>query len=199
MVEGLPDLRLVRARLSSADVALLPVLSPAERARVEAAERPADAGRLLVSAALTRAVLGECLGCDPAEATVSRSCPDCGGEHGPVSAAGPAVSVSHAGPWIVLAASRLPVGIDVESEAAVRAAGVGQTCEEWVRGEARVKFETLAAMRAATGRERVPAAPLALDLGPGWRCALVCATALVRPGEPEWEDGDALLAELRRM
>ncbi len=124
---------------------LLALLDPAERAR--AASLPAEqAARFVLARALLREVLGERLGC-PAQAVLLRvRCPVCGGPHGRIEVARPGdldasprgdlvpsprgdlepspphVSVTRAGPLIAVAVTGAgPVGVDVESHAAVAA------------------------------------------------------------------------------
>lgn len=109
-----PDLRPWLAHLDSA-----------ERAR--AATLPVQqASRFVQARALLRGVLGDRLGCPARAVALHVECPACGGAHGPVVVAegrGPFVSVTRAGPLIAVAVTDVgPVGVDIESHAAVAAA-----------------------------------------------------------------------------
>lgn len=153
--------------LTAVDRSLTVAVSPAELARAEAYERPADRGRSLLGAALLRATVAERLGVRPVEVVVDRTCSDCGGGHGRPRILGPGsalpwVSVSHSGVLVVVAISTDgPIGVDVQ-----RVADLADPEEAgaWVRGEARLK--------AGRGDARELAAPL-----PGYVGALVTAGA----------------------
>ena len=137
--------------LVAADRALLELLDPTERARVQALERPADQGRSLLGAALLRVAVGEHLGVPPGEVVIDRTCADCGGPHGRPRVLGagadaPQVSVSHSGLLVVVALSaEVPVGIDVQrvTDLADTAGAPDETgAQAWVRREAAFKAGT---------------------------------------------------------
>lgn len=126
--------------LVAADRGLLEILDETERARVESLDRAADRGRSMLGAALLRVAVAAHVGVPPGDLVVDRTCPECGGPHGPprVVAAGrtpPHVSVSHSGVVVMVALSRPgPVGVDVQ-----RVTDVPGHALEWVRREAMVK------------------------------------------------------------
>lgn len=108
------------------------VLDDAERARAHALPA-AVAERFVLGRVLLRAVLGQHLACDPAAVRLDVRCARCGGPHGRVRVAGPLgdaataphVSLTRSGPLVAVALSvHVPVGVDVESVAAVSAAPV---------------------------------------------------------------------------
>ena len=150
----------------------LHLLDAAERAR--AATLPVrQASRFVQARALLRGVLGARLRCPAADVTLQVVCPGCGGEHGPVllaGGAGPFLSVTRAGPLIAVAVTdHGPVGVDVESYAAVAAAplagiGLAVTGHRHLRraadprAPARAWVSTEAALKAAgTGLRTDPA------------------------------------------
>ncbi|MEZ0493451.1 4'-phosphopantetheinyl transferase superfamily protein [Kineococcus sp. TBRC 1896] len=93
-----------------------------ERRRADRLRRSDDRDRSLVAAHLLRVAAARLAGIDAAEVVVTRACRTCGadGDHGrPVvrrgPAAGVALSASHAGDVVVVAASTAgPVGVDVD-------------------------------------------------------------------------------------
>ncbi|GAA4285947.1 4'-phosphopantetheinyl transferase family protein [Georgenia daeguensis] len=117
------------------DVWLLPrptVLPPlawlddAERTRA-ATLPPGRAAEFVAGRRLLRAVLGQRLGLPPDQVPLVARCPRCGDPHGQVRVLAGApwhVSVSRSGPLVAVATAELPVGVDVESVAAVGAAPV---------------------------------------------------------------------------
>lgn len=127
--------------LDTVDRGLRSRVDPAELARVDAYDRPADAARSLLGAALLRVAVAEHLGVAPADVRVDRRCSDCGEDHGAprIIAPDPAlwVSVSHSGLLVVVALdTEGPVGIDVQ-----RVADLADPADAaaWVRAEALVK------------------------------------------------------------
>lgn len=107
------------------------VLSAAELARAD--DLPAgQSQRFVLGRALLRAAVASTLGCHASDVVLTARCPECGGEHGAVTVEAPGtpigaphVSLTRAGPLIGVALSHGgPVGIDVESVAAVSAAPV---------------------------------------------------------------------------
>lgn len=95
----------------------LPVdlLSEDERARANAFRRDEDRRNSVAASLLVRFVAGTALGMAPGAVTVTRRCPNCRGAHGPPYVArGPFLSVSHCEGYAVVAASSVPVGVDVE-------------------------------------------------------------------------------------
>lgn len=104
-------------------------LSPAERSRAERFRDADSRSRFVVGAHLLRHAVEEETGVARDDFVVTRRCPDCGREHGrpvisPARPEGSAavrdveVSVSHSGPWVVVAlSSGVPVGVDIEVEA----------------------------------------------------------------------------------
>lgn len=95
-------------------------LDSVERERFHEYQRADDQARFLTGALLVRHVYAADLGIDPAAVRLDRRCTSCGRPHGKVRpAAGAqtavAVSVSHSGRWVAVAAYRgAAVGVDVE-------------------------------------------------------------------------------------
>ena len=118
-------------------------LDDAERSRAEALP-PARAAEFVTARRLLRAVLGQRFGLPPGQVRLVARCARCGGPHGQVRVlTGPVavgrsvpdgrlagavrqchVSVTRSGPLIAAATAELPVGVDVESVAAVTSAPV---------------------------------------------------------------------------
>ena len=112
-------------------------LDAAERARARSLSAH-QAPRFVQARALLRGVVGDHLHCTPRTVPLRVECPDCGGAHGPVlvdtgtrtgtgtgtdRAAGPFVSITRAGSLMAVAVPDAgPVGVDIESHAAVSAA-----------------------------------------------------------------------------
>jgi len=94
---------------------LVALLDAHERARLGRFRREGDAARYLAAHALTRVVLGDRLGRDPARLEFDRTC-RCGEPHGkPTVAGGPGFSFTHAGAVVGVAVlDGGPVGLDVE-------------------------------------------------------------------------------------
>lgn len=94
-------------------------LDSSELARVNRMVNDVDRQRFLTGVAMTRALYSRLTGLDAADVPLRRYCSSCGGPHGPVSTELPIAirtSVSHAGEWVVLAATAgAPVGVDVEA------------------------------------------------------------------------------------
>jgi 4'-phosphopantetheinyl transferase len=93
-------------------------LDSAERQRIERFRRPADRDRFLLGGCLVRALAAARLAVAPGRVGLDRSCPDCQEPHGKVRVVGDslAVSVSHSGDWVLVAATVAgEVGVDVES------------------------------------------------------------------------------------
>lgn len=107
------------------------VLDDAERARAVALPSPA-VGRFVLGRVLLRAVLAQRLGCSAVAVGLQVRCARCGGDHGrvrvldpPGGAGTPHVSLTRSGPLVAVALTDAgPVGVDVESVAAVSAAPV---------------------------------------------------------------------------
>lgn len=106
-----------RPRDPSAHPRLVSLLDVHERERMAALRRDADRARYLAAHALTRVVLGEHLGLDPAGLVLDRTC-RCGRPHGKPRLAGrpdaPGFSLTHSGELVGVALGPGPVGIDVE-------------------------------------------------------------------------------------
>lgn len=120
------------ATLSSAPDPVEAWLDEVELGRVDALTRAEDRLRFRLSRALLRSLVGELSGVAAASVRLSYACARCGRPHGRpvVVAPEPArrwwVSIAHAGDRVVVAASAVgPVGVDVESLAAVGVDGVG--------------------------------------------------------------------------
>jgi 4'-phosphopantetheinyl transferase len=114
-----PACRVWWARLGQVRPGHLRLLDRVERERRDRYRSDADRDRFTLSASLTRLVLGEMLGRPPDRLAIERRCSDCGGPHGRPRLAddksAPAISLSHSGDRVVLAA--VPdgaVGVDVE-------------------------------------------------------------------------------------
>ncbi|MGV8883527.1 MAG: 4'-phosphopantetheinyl transferase family protein [Rhodoglobus sp.] len=140
------ELRFLRLPLSAQQRAeALAVLSPAEVERYTVTPRDDFiAGRLLL-----RTVLAELTGAAPDEVVLDATCPDCGKQHGRVTAPGTDlyVSISHSAEVAVVAVADVPIGIDVESEPSPEAlAAIGAVAGEasitrWTRVEAVLKAD----------------------------------------------------------
>ena len=147
--------------LTAANHAVLDLLDPAERAKVEALERPADRARSLLGAALLRVAVADRLGVAPAEVVVDRTCDECAGPHGAPQIVGPGparlwVSVSHSGLLVVAAVSAHgAVGVDVQRLADIDDPARGS---RWVRGEALLKARTTARHPPDATRQHLRAA-----------------------------------------
>jgi 4'-phosphopantetheinyl transferase len=132
--------------------ALVEMLDEHERERLRRFRRPADVARYLAAHALTRIVLGECLGKAPSALVIDRTC-RCGAQHGKPTlvGGGPGFSLSHAGDVVGVAVlDGGVVGLDVEavrpmSDLAATARHVGAPAEPaaffraWTRKEALLK------------------------------------------------------------
>lgn len=96
-------------------------LAPAERARRDRLRRAADRHRFAAAWWLTRQVLGQRTGRDPATLTFTRRCRRCGDpDHGKprLVGDGPEFNLSHSGDRVLLAVSdHAEVGVDVEQRA----------------------------------------------------------------------------------
>jgi 4'-phosphopantetheinyl transferase len=122
------------------------MLTPAERARIAVDPHPE---RFLAGRMLLRELAAELTGRDPASTTVTAACPDCGLEHGGPRVDGLFVSLSHAGEFVVAAASATgPVGVDAERRdggadrvAALHDVAGGDSLEHWTRVEAVLKAD----------------------------------------------------------
>lgn len=105
-----------------------PWLSESERARAASYRRAVDCDRFTVGAALVRLAVARHTGGDPRGAVIDRTCLECGRPHGrpTATASGLALSVSHAGAMVVVAASTdaVAVGVDIEQVPARIEAGV---------------------------------------------------------------------------
>ncbi|WP_338750720.1 4'-phosphopantetheinyl transferase family protein [Janibacter alittae] len=121
------------ADLRSADARLFGLLDDRETERLDRMERAADRGRFVLGAALLRLAVGAATGEEPRSVAVGRTCADCGGDHGAPRVDGVRVSVTHAGPLVLVATAADAVGVDVE------AADRGDDVARWVLAEARFK------------------------------------------------------------
>ncbi|WP_214405138.1 4'-phosphopantetheinyl transferase family protein [Pseudonocardia lacus] len=167
---------------------LVVLLDDTERARLPRFRLPADRARYLAAHALTRLVLADAVGADPAELRFDRTC-RCGEQHGkPVLPGGPGFSLTHAGDVVGVAVHSGPVGLDVERArplsditamaAHVRSPGEAVADEAafftlWTRKEALLK---------ATG-EGLSAPMSDITLGPDGVLGWVGAGA---PTQPVW-------------
>jgi 4'-phosphopantetheinyl transferase len=102
------------ARLAAHHVALAPLLSDAELARIAGFEAPADRLRRTVARGCLRLLLAAYLGGCPAAVEIVQRCPECGGPHGALRVRGLCASLSYAPTAAVLAVARSHVGVDVE-------------------------------------------------------------------------------------
>jgi len=140
------ELRFVRLPLSADERAeALAVLSPAEQQRYTAGPTESFlAGRLLL-----RNLLTDITGTAANEVILDATCPDCGKQHGRVTAPGTDlhVSISHSAEVVVVAVAGVPIGIDVEGEPSPEAlAAIGAVAGEasitrWTRVEAVLKAD----------------------------------------------------------
>ncbi len=156
------------AGLSSSRVGLEDLLDARERTRLAGLDLPADRARFLVGAALLRTAAGRAVATSPVKVEIDRSCPKCGGPHGPPRVAGgPHVSVSHSGVLVVVAlCADVAVGVDVQRVADL----AGRDAVSWTRQEARFK--------ACGGAEHTqPSTTIALESPlPGYAAALAVAS-----------------------
>jgi len=117
------------------EIAAATTLTLGERSRAATME-PRRAAGFVTGRLLLRAALAAHLGCPPRQVLLDATC-RCGAQHGPVRVlhAGPWVSVSRHGP-IVAVALRVagPVGVDLESVAAVGAAPLTNVLRASVAG-----------------------------------------------------------------
>lgn len=174
----MPSIRVRRADVAPAD-ALLPLLTPGERERLDRAA-PADRDVVASALLLARRTVAEACGIGADRVRVRRRCPRCGStahgvpvadraDGGPV----PHLSLSRATDLVVVAVSDAgPVGVDAES---TRRAGAGSH------------------PRADTGRPRADAGPHPradagphprADAGPHPRADEHLARVVLAPGEP---------------
>ena len=141
------ELRFLRLPLSAEQrVTALAVLSPAEVERYATESNPDGfiAGRLLL-----RTLVAELAGSTPSGIVLDATCPDCGKQHGRVTAPGTPfhVSISHAADVVVVAAADEPIGIDLEAEptpealAAIAAVAGEASITRWTRVEAVLKAD----------------------------------------------------------
>lgn len=124
------------ADLRSADARLFALLDHDERTRLDRLATGADRGRLALGAALLRVAVAAATGVTARSVTVERTCAECGRPHGMPRVDGAHVSVSHAGPLVLVATADIAVGVDVES------ADRGDDVRRWVLDEARYKTGT---------------------------------------------------------
>lgn len=229
-VEGVPGSGVVvdvlAVRTGGLEAVAEHLLGPAERARADGYRRAEDRRTSVVASLLVRAVAGRALGVAPGAVQVERRCPRCGGPHGaPYVAGAPLLSVSHCAGLVVVASSRLPVGVDAEpadrrdvSDVAGILLGAGEPVpaddvgllRTWVRKEAVLKATghgltvDLAEVRVSAPGD--PAAVVHHGPDPGLPIALadltlpgaVGAVAVVTDARLEVRtvDGAALLAGL---
>ena len=157
------------------------LLTATELERAGAFRRVADRERYRSAHVLARLVVAELGGVAAEQVVITQTCRWCGGTHGrPVveHPAGVFVSWSHAGERVLAAATRLgPLGVDVESVAAVERARVGEDAPAWVRKESLLKATgdglTIPVERADTGPGAVVAE---LDVGAGYAACLTVLT-----------------------
>lgn len=90
------------------------LLDPQELERAARFRLPDDRARFVVGASLSRLVIGDRLGIPPRYVVLDRRCGRCGQPHGKPSTNGVEFSVSHGGGFVLVALSRVPVGIDIE-------------------------------------------------------------------------------------
>ncbi|MFS0704165.1 4'-phosphopantetheinyl transferase superfamily protein, partial [Cellulomonas sp. 179-A 9B4 NHS] len=104
--------------LDMPDAVFLPVLDPAERARLDTLPVPLRTP-FVQARALLRVAVGLRTGVAPAAVGLAARCPECAGDHGPVTVTAPAapplhVSLSRSGPVLAVALTDAgPVGVDV--------------------------------------------------------------------------------------
>lgn len=130
------------------------LLNAADRARLESGSESMRirfrAGRTALLTAAARFT-----GVEPRTLTIDATCPDCGRSHGrPRVVGAPApvhISLTHAGGRAIAVASAVPVGVDAETRAALRAQRAGvrlvapasgaESLRHWTRVEAVVKAD----------------------------------------------------------
>lgn len=159
----MPPIRVRRADVVAAS-ALLPLLAPRERERLDRAA-PADRDAVASVLLLARVAVAEACGVEPDAVRVRRRCPRCGSaahgapvadrvDGGPV----PHLSLSRGGDVVVVALTDAgPVGVDVEPTSA----GVARACPGPDRPRPHVEPATPGAGRARTDEDlaRVVLAP----------------------------------------
>jgi 4'-phosphopantetheinyl transferase len=164
------------------------LLTATELERAAGFRRQADRERFRSAHVLARLVIAELAGVPVASIALHQTCRWCEGPHGRPYVDHPAdafVSWSHAGDRVVAAATYLgPVGVDVESVAAVAQARVGDDAVSWVRKESLLKAP---GDGLTVPVEKVVAHPGAavtdLDVGDGYAGCLTVLTT----GEPRVE------------
>lgn len=159
------ELRFVHLPLSADERAeALAVLSPGEHERYTATPRDSFlAGRLLL-----RNLLADLTGSAANDVILDATCPDCGKQHGRVTAPGMGfhVSISHSAEVAVVAVADVPIGIDVEGEPSPEAlAAIGT-----VAGEASItRWNRIEAVLKADGRGlRVDPKRVVFDADVAW-------------------------------
>lgn len=115
-----------RARLGDLRDHHAALLSPAEHERRARFKRSDDRDRFTLGAALLRLAVGRWTGTEPSTVEVTRTCDECGRQHGrPRVGHGVHASVSHSGDLVVVATTVSgPVGIDVEQIGAAPSPGL---------------------------------------------------------------------------
>ena len=158
------------------------LLTATELDRADRFRRIEDRERYRSAHVLARLVVAELNGLAVDEVVITQTCRWCGGAHGRPAVEHPAdvfVSWSHAGERVLAAATRLgPVGVDVESVAAVARARVAEDAPAWVRKESLLKATgdglTIPVEKADTGPGAVVTE---LDLGTDYAACLTVLTA----------------------
>jgi 4'-phosphopantetheinyl transferase len=120
------------------------LLTPAERARAATMRQPGARDDFIVAHALVRHVAAALCGVGADRLTLVQRCAHCGGPHGaPRLSELPQlhVTISHAGGIVAVAASRSPVGIDLQRwDEGWRLAELAITPRLWLRRECLVKL-----------------------------------------------------------
>ena len=158
------------------------LLTATELDRAARFRRPDDARRYRSAHVLARLVVAALSGSTAGEVVIQQTCRWCGGAHGRPSVQSPAgvfVSWSHAADRVLAAATTAgPVGVDVESVAAVTKARVPEDAPAWVWNESLLKATgdglTLPVDKADTGPG---AAVTELDVGEDYAACLTVLTA----------------------
>ncbi len=153
------------ADLRSASNRISKILDSTEIAKAENYLNPAATGRSLVASALLRVAAANQLGIDIADVVITRTCPDCGQDHGKPNITSLEVSVSHSGVLVLVATASVPVGVDVEQLADIERFHPEKP--NWTEYEALLKL----------GQKTGPVVTKTLTTPiPGYQATLVAAT-----------------------
>jgi 4'-phosphopantetheinyl transferase len=164
------------------------LLTATELGRLARFRRPEDRGRYRSAHVLARIVIAELAAVPESAVRLHQTCRWCDGPHGRPYVDHPAevfVSWSHAGDRVLAAATYVgPLGVDVESVAAVEQARIEDDAAAWVLKESLLKATGDGLTVALDEAVLSPGAAVTdLDLGAGYAACLTVLT----PGHPAVE------------